>query len=124
MVKTPKSVTEPGFNVNVAGTTLFFPLVTSDKFRQGDIRLIVAATGTDWDAWLKLLKKNGLDNAVTRQGFFAVAVQRVRDMDVDSVVAFIDDLPLIGGIELVFPPELEKSEGKQSLPPSEEETAT
>jgi hypothetical protein len=123
MAKTPKSVTEPGFNVNVAGTTLFFPLVTSDKFRQGDIRLIVAATGTEWETWIKLLKKHGLDNAVTRLGFFAVAVQRVRDLDEDQVVAFIDDLPLIGGIELVFPPET-NAEGEQSLPPPEDETAT
>ena len=117
MAKTPK-VTEPTFKVNVAGTALFFPLIQSDKFRQGDIRLIVAVTGVEWEAWLKLVKKGGLDHAQARLGFFAVAVQRARDLDDEQVVAFIDDLPLVGGVELVFPP-AKDSEGEQSSPPDD-----
>lgn len=112
-----KPVTEPGFEVNIgAGSTMFFPLIPTDRFRQGDIRLIVAATGMEWDKWLNRLKQYGLGDPITQQGFFAVAVQRARGLDQEAVVSFIDDLPLIDGVKIVFPP---ASEEEKESPPAE-----
>lgn len=113
MAPKSKPVTDPLFRVKIGSSTFDYPFVSSDRFKQGDMRLISQATGMEWEAWLKLCKKHGLDTALTRQGFFAVAVQRARDLDADQVVAFIDDLPLIDGVELVFP---SAAEG-DALPP-------
>lgn len=93
---------EAGFRIGGANG-LFFPLVASDKFKQGDIALIAAITGMDWLKWLKLLNQHGLAHEATKQGFLAVAIQRARDATREDVVEFINDLPLIDGIVLEFP---------------------
>jgi hypothetical protein len=95
-----KKVTEAGFRITGG---LFFPLIPVDKFKQGDVALIEAVTGTAWDKWLRLLKKDGLSHALTKQGFLAVAIQRARDASVDDVVEFVNDLPLVDGITLEVP---------------------
>lgn len=108
-------VKEPGFRV--MGTSLFYPLVGVDKFKQSDCALIAAVTDMDWDKWAKLAKKHGLDNVQVRQGFFAVAAQRARGEDADEIVEFVNDLPLVGGITLEFPPDMLK--GADAGPPEE-----
>jgi hypothetical protein len=104
-----KQAADPHFEV----AKLKFPLISSDRFKQGDVKLIAAVTGMEWDAWCKLLAKHGLLHAPVTQGFFAVALQRARNMTLEEVEQFIDDLPLIDGIKLVFP----KTEG-DALPPA------
>jgi hypothetical protein len=101
-----------------------FPLISSDRFKKADVRLIEAVTGKDWEKWCDLLAKKGLMQEHVLTGFFAVAVQRARNFTHDEVQAFIDDLPLVDGVKLRFP-ELEKKakDGEAGDPPAEGETA-
>lgn len=112
---------QPGFRIGGANG-LFFPLVSSDDFKQGDIALIEEITGKDWLKWLRLLKQHGLSHDLTKQGFFAVAVQRARDATREDVVEFINDLPLLDGITLEFPPAEKKPEGEAGPTPPKDET--
>jgi hypothetical protein len=95
---------EAGFRIGGIGDKgLFFPLVPNEKWKQGDIALVEAVTGKDWDAWIRLLNKHGLAHASTKIGYFAVSLQRARDASVEDVVEFINELPLMDGIVLEFP---------------------
>lgn len=109
-----KKVTEAGFRITGG---IFYPLIPVDKFKQGDVALIEAVTGKPWLKWIGLLKQHGLAHELTKQGFLAVAIQRVRDSDVDDVVDFVRDLPLVNGITLEIPED--KSE-KDPTPPGDE----
>lgn len=115
MAAAKKAAARPFFEVGRAK----FPLVSSEHFRQGDVKLIEAVTGKDWLDWCKLLQKNGLEHASVAQGFFAVALQRARQLTVEEVEAFIDDLPLLDGIRLQFP----ATPKGDASPPAEDETA-
>ncbi len=112
---------EIGFRVG-GPKGLFFRLISSDKFKQGDVPLIEAVTGKDWEAFRKLVKKHGLDHALVLQGFFAVALQRARDASLEDVVEFIHDLPLGEGIVLEVPDPPKQKEGDEAdpTPPADE----
>lgn len=110
-----KKITEAGFRVSGG---LFFPLIPVDKFKQGDVALVEAVTGKPWLKWIGLLKQHGLAHDLTKQGFLAVAIQRVRDADVEDVVEFIHGLPLFDGIVLEVP-EDKKPEADPTPPDGE-----
>jgi hypothetical protein len=111
MARTRKPPTEPGFRIE--GTGLFYPLVPTEKWKQGDIKLVCAVTGMEWIDWAKLVERYGLGHPQTRQGFFAVALQREGNRTAEDVAEFIDGLSFRQGIELVFPP---AKEGEESPP--------
>lgn len=95
---------EAGFRVGGLGDAgLFFPIVPNEKWKQGDIPLIEAVTGKDWNDWIDILNEHGLSHASAKQGYLAVSVQRARDASLDQVAKFIRELPLMEGIVLEFP---------------------
>ena len=113
---------ETGFRIG-GENGLFFPLIPNEKWKQGDIALIEAVTGKDWNAWIRLLNKHGLSHASTKLGYFAVSLQRARDAAVEEVVEFINELPLIDGILLEFPDAPKDAEEGPTPPVAETEAS-
>lgn len=115
---------EAGFRIRqVTGEKgLFFPFIKNEDWKQGDPQLIEAVTGKDWEAFVRLVKKHGLGHVLAKQGYLAVAVQRKLGADVDGVVEFIKELPLMDGIELEWPDDAPK-DGEEGPTKPDDETA-